>query len=130
MRAVGKQYTGPLIRSVEVNDEAIVATLADGRIVSVPLYWSYRLEVATPEQRNNWQLNGRGVGVHWPDVDEDLSAQGFFTGTPAPRGTVAHRRFMRDHRAGKSHRVDDPVVAVVSQRKRADRKRPRSAKRV
>ena len=89
----------PRIRSVVVNDEAILATFTDGRIVSMPLHWSYRLEAATPAERRNYYLSGKGYGVHWPDLDEDLSAHGFFTGTPAPRGTVAHRRFVRERRA-------------------------------
>ena len=98
MRIVDKPYTGPRIQSVVVNDEAIVATFVDGRIVSMPLHWSYRLEAATPEERNNWQLSGRGIGVHWPDIDEDLSAQGFFTGTPAPR-TIGYRKYIRARKA-------------------------------
>ena len=98
MSTAAKLRLAPRIRSVQVNDQAIVATLTDGRIVSVPLHWSYRLEVATPEQRSNYRLIGRGDGVHWPDVDEDLSANGFLNGTPAPR-TKAYRDFIRKHRA-------------------------------
>jgi hypothetical protein len=75
----------PRIASVEVTDTAITARFVDGRVVSVPLAWSWRLERATQAQRNNWRLIGRGYGVNWPDIDEDLSAQGFLTGTPAPR---------------------------------------------
>ena len=130
MRIVSKPYTGPLIRTVSVTDLAIVATFVDGRIVSMPLHWSYRLEVATPAQRDNWHLSGRGIGVHWPDIDEDLSAHGFFTGTPAPRGTVAHRRFMRDHRAGRPHGVDNQVEPALSRKKVTDHRRRRSTKRV
>ena len=63
----------------------------------MPLHWSYRLEAATPEQRRNYRLIARGVGVHWPDVDEDLGANGFLNGSPAPR-RKAYRDFMRKHR--------------------------------
>ena len=73
------------IRRVEVSDEAITAHLADGRVISVPLAWSWRLADATPAQRANWELIGDGYGVHWPDVDEDISAEGMLNGTPAPR---------------------------------------------
>ncbi len=75
----------PLIHSVEVDDQWITATFADGRRVSLPLWWSWRLEQATPAQRENWRLIALGEGAHWPEVDEDLSASGFFVGTPAPR---------------------------------------------
>ncbi len=79
------------IGHVVVNDETITAHLADGRVISVPLAWSWRLSDATPTQRANWQLIGDGHGVHWPDIDEDLSADGLLNGVPArrPRGRVA-----------------------------------------
>jgi hypothetical protein len=70
---------------VEVTDEAITGRLVDGRVISVPLAWSWRLSEATPAQRKNWQLIGDGHGVHWPDVDEDISAEGMLGGIPAPR---------------------------------------------
>jgi uncharacterized protein DUF2442 len=73
------------IASVEVTDEAITARLVDGRVISVPLAWSWRLSDATPAQRRNWELVGDGHGVHWPDVDEDISAEGMLHGIPAHR---------------------------------------------
>ena len=73
------------ISSISVTDEAIVARLADGRIVSVPLGWSWRLKDATPKQRANWEIIGDGQGVRWPDVDEDLSVEGILRGVPARR---------------------------------------------
>lgn len=83
----------PRILSLEVTDELIVAQLADGRTISVPLVWSWRLAGATPEQRNNFEILGHGEGVHWPDVDEDLSARGMLQGIPArlPEQSVAKR---------------------------------------
>ena len=75
----------PRIRKLEVTDQAIVAHMVDGRVVSVPLEWSWRLAEATPAQRSNFRLAHDGSYVHWPDIDEDLSAQGMLTGTPAPR---------------------------------------------
>jgi len=73
------------ISSVEVTDEAIIARLVDGRVISVPLAWSWRLSEATPALRRNWELIGDGHGVHWPDVDEDISAEGMLNGIPARR---------------------------------------------
>jgi Protein of unknown function (DUF2442) len=78
----------PRIKSIAFNDQAIIASLVDGRVISVPLWWSWRLEEATPDQRSNFEIIGNGEGVHWPDIDEDLSAQGMLTGTPAPRPKV------------------------------------------
>ena len=77
------------IARVEVSDDTITAHLADGRVISVPLAWSWRLSDATPAQREHWRLIGDGHGVHWPDLDEDISAEGMLHGTPARR--PAHR---------------------------------------
>jgi hypothetical protein len=63
----------PTATDVQVTDDALRVVLADGREVAVPLAWFPRLLDATPEQRRNWRLIGRGQGVHWPDVDEDIS---------------------------------------------------------
>ena len=73
------------IKNVEVTDETITAYLVDGRVISVPLAWSWRLSEATPAQRVNWQLIGEGHGVHWPDIDEDIGAEGMLHGIPARR---------------------------------------------
>ena len=75
----------PRIRDVKITDDEIIVRLADGRTVSVPLAWSWRLSEATPEQRAKFEMIGDGLGIHWPDIDEDLSAQGFLTGSPARR---------------------------------------------
>lgn len=73
------------IKEIEVTEDTITAVLLDGRTISVPLVWSWRLAEATPEQRANYELIGDGEGVHWPDIDEDISAQGMLVGMPAPR---------------------------------------------
>jgi len=68
--------------------------LADGRTVSVPLAWSWRLSGATPAQRRRFEMIGAGEGVHWPDIDEDISARGMLQGIPAsaPKPAKAKRR--------------------------------------
>ncbi|WP_051328302.1 DUF2442 domain-containing protein [Desulfatirhabdium butyrativorans] len=73
------------IKHVDVDDEMITAYLMDGRIISVPLEWSWRLAEATPEQRKHFEIIGDGHGIHWPDIDEDISAEGMLYGTPALR---------------------------------------------
>jgi hypothetical protein len=73
------------VKEVVVTDELITFHLVDGRVVSVPLAWSWRLSDATQGERDNSEIIGDGQGVHWPDVDEDLSVEGMFHGVPAPR---------------------------------------------
>jgi hypothetical protein len=75
----------PRIKTIKITDHEIIADLIDGRTISVPLAWSWRLSEATPEQRNHYEFIGDGLGVHWPDVDEDISAEGMLIGGPAPR---------------------------------------------
>jgi len=84
----------PRILAMEVTEHAIVAQLADGRSVSVPLAWSWRLANATPAQRRRFEIIGTGEGVHWPDIDEDISARGMLEGIPArpPKRSIANRR--------------------------------------
>jgi hypothetical protein len=79
----------PRIVGVKVTSDEIVARLADGRTVSVPLAWSWRLSDATPAQRRRFEIIGSGEGVHWPDIDEDLSARGLLQGIPAVRPATA-----------------------------------------
>jgi len=73
------------VRQVEVSDDRITAYLTDGRVISVPLAWSWRLSEATPAQRRNFRIVGDGQGIHWPDVDEDISVEGMLHGSPARR---------------------------------------------
>ncbi|MFN0009357.1 MAG: DUF2442 domain-containing protein [Planctomycetota bacterium] len=74
----------PRAVNVSVGDDALTVELADRRKLSVPLDWFPRLVRAKPEQRKNWRLVGEGKGIHWPDVDEDLSVEGLLRGADAP----------------------------------------------
>lgn len=73
----------PRIVDFQVADDSIIAQLADGRTISVPLVWSWRLSDATPERRDRFEIIGNELGVHWPDIDEDISAAGMLHGIPA-----------------------------------------------
>ena len=73
----------PRIKAIEITEDLIIADLLDGRTISIPLAWSWRLSDATPNQRENYEFIGDGQGVHWPDIDEDISAEGMLRGVPA-----------------------------------------------
>jgi hypothetical protein len=75
----------PRIQEVRVTEDEIIAHLVDGRVISVPLAWSWRLSEATPAQRANFRFIGTGQGVHWPEIDEDISVEGMLYGIPARR---------------------------------------------
>jgi hypothetical protein len=74
----------PRAVEVEVSDDELIVVLADGRRIAVPLAWFPRLLAATPAQRSKFELLGRGVGIHWPEIDEDLSVDGLLRGVRAP----------------------------------------------
>jgi hypothetical protein len=75
----------PRLLNVQVSEDEITAFLFDGRTISVPIAWSWRLSEATPKQRLNFEIIGDGLGIHWPDIDEDISVEGMLYGSPAPR---------------------------------------------
>lgn len=70
--------------AVTADDDDLTVDLADGRRVTVPLAWFPRLLHASPDERRNWRFVGDGQGIHWPDLDEDLSVSGLLRGTAAP----------------------------------------------
>lgn len=80
-----KRSSDPCVQSVEVSDELITARLVDGRTISVPLAWSWRLLEATPEQRRTYEILDAGHGIRWPEIDEDISIRGMLEGVPAQR---------------------------------------------
>jgi hypothetical protein len=71
--------------SARVDDASLIVDLMDGRTISAPLAWYPRLLRATVEQRAKWEKAGAGYGIHWPEIDEDLSTEGLLRGAPAPR---------------------------------------------
>lgn len=74
-----------MVSNVTCTAEHLILDLADGRSLTVPLSWYPRLQQGSPEQRGNCWVAGAGEGIHWPDLDEDLSVEGLLRGTPAPR---------------------------------------------
>lgn len=73
----------PRISSVQITEDEIIAYLMDGRAISVPLMWSWRLLEATKAQRQHFEILGYGQGIHWPDIGEDISMEGMLYGSPA-----------------------------------------------
>jgi len=77
---------GDRARNVRFSADSIHVELEDGRVISAPLVFFPRLLAASAEQLGNWQISAAGFGIHWPDLDEDLSTEGLLQGAPAPRG--------------------------------------------
>jgi hypothetical protein len=76
---------GERVTEVACTEDKLIVDLADGRTISVPLAWYPRLFQATPGERDYWELAGAGFGLHWQELDEDLSVEGLLRGAPSPR---------------------------------------------
>lgn len=77
------EITLPAATNVVVTDDTLTVDFSDGRTISVPLAWYPRLVHASQEERTTWRLIGRGVGIHWPRLDEDISVEGLIAGKPS-----------------------------------------------
>lgn len=82
---ISAKVTDERVSDVRCTDDSLIVDLMDGRTISVPLAWYPRLFVASPTARANWERCGGGYGIHWPDLDEDLSTEGLLRGAPAPK---------------------------------------------
>ena len=71
----------PQVQTIKCTDTDLIVHLLDGRVISAPLVWFPRLPEATQQQLENWELLGDGEGIHWPEIDEDLSVAGLLAGT-------------------------------------------------
>ena len=87
-----------LAKAVSVTEDNIVVDLSDGRTLTVPLAWYPRLLHGTPNERNNWRLIGRGNGIHWPDLDEDISVPGLLAGNRSGESQQSLARWLESRR--------------------------------
>jgi hypothetical protein len=84
----------PRVTQVDVSDAALTVELLDGRTVTVPLLWFPRLAHASPTERNHWRLIGGGEGIHWPDLDEDISVAGLLAGMASGESQRSLKRWL------------------------------------
>ena len=87
-------------KRIAVTDDALTAELDDGRTISVPLSWYPRLVHATDEERDNWELLGRGMHIRWPDLDEDLSVEGLLAGRKSGESARSFEMWLKAKRSG------------------------------
>ena len=84
----------PNAENVTVTEDTLSVDLSDGRTISVPLAWFPRLAHATSEERNNWRLIGKGQGIHWGDIDEDISGEGLLAGKPSGESQTSFKKWL------------------------------------
>ena len=89
----------PYATDVHVTDDTLTVDLSDGRSISVPISWFPRLVQATESERKNWRLIGKGHGIHWEDVDEDISVEGLLAGRPSGESQASLKRWLQSRKA-------------------------------
>lgn len=101
MATSGTELREALAQSLTVSDEALAVDLADGRTITVPLAWFPRLAHGTAAERANWRLIAGGEGIHWPDLDEDLSVEGLLAGRRSGETQESLRRWLHTRKTGQ-----------------------------
>ena len=86
-------------KDIRLSGDTLSLDLADGRTVSVPLDWYPRLLHATEEERGNWRLLGQGMGIHWPDLDEDISVEGILLGKPSGESQASFQKWLSSRKS-------------------------------
>ena len=106
MTTSGLATETPEATRVRVTDDALVVELRDGRTVSIPLKWYPRLAEGRPSERRNWELIGPGIGIHWPDLDEDISVEGVLLGLPSNESPASLQRWRVARRRAANKRME------------------------
>jgi hypothetical protein len=92
----------PAVAGVRVTDDQLFVELADGRTISAPLAWYPRLSHAAADERNHWRTTGSGQGIHWPDLDEDISVENLLLGKPSGESQASLQKWLQQRRANNS----------------------------
>lgn len=98
----------PNAERVTVTEDTLHVELSDGRTISAPLAWYPRLLHATKEERGNWRLIGKGQGMHWSDLDEDISVEGLLAGRPSGESQRSFKKWLASRSAPRSKRANRP----------------------
>ncbi|MGH9992251.1 MAG: DUF2442 domain-containing protein [Nitrososphaera sp.] len=103
MSTSASEITAPLAQDVKVTRDALSVRLSDGRMISAPLSWFPRLLHASPEERNSWRFIGKGRGIHWGAIDEDISVEGLLAGRGSGESQESLQRWLesRSERSGR-----------------------------
>jgi hypothetical protein len=125
MSSLSIQVEKPRAHHVVITEDSLVVELADGRTISAPLAWYPRLLHGRAKERKNWRLIGAGEGIHWPDLDEDLSVQSLIAGSPSGENGDSFKRWLKG-RKSRVHRVRSSTRSASG---KGSRKKPLAAHR-
>lgn len=111
MRTSAIEIMTPAAESLMVTDDTLSVDLSDGRTIAVPLGWFPRLLHATSEERNHWRLIGKGHGIHWEDLDEDISVEGLLAGRPSGESRASLKKWLDERTSRLTERSSRPANA-------------------
>lgn len=89
----------PFAEDVHITEDTLSVDLSDGRSIAVPLGWYPRLELATPKERDNWRLIGNGMGIHWEELDEDISVEGLLAGRASGESQLSLKKWLQSRQS-------------------------------
>src|SRR5437667_7692282 len=121
MRTSKVETPTPWVARVTVTEDAVVVDLNDGRTVTAPLAWYPRLLHGTARERRNWRLIGGGEGIHWPDLDEDLSVEGLLAGRPSAESQASFKRWLAGRTRPRANRRMQPTARRARRGRSASR---------
>jgi len=104
MNTLAVEIRIPEALDVLLTDDTLSVDLSDGRSISVPIAWFPRLLHSTEQERNNWRLIGKGQGIHWEDIDEDISIEGLIAGRPSGESQESFKKWL----ANRSEKASQP----------------------
>jgi hypothetical protein len=96
MNILAVEIEVPFAVDVHSTEDTLTVDLSDGRTISVPLGWYPRLQHASPQERNNWRFIGKGQGIHWEDIDEDISVEGLLAGKPSTESQASFKKWLHN----------------------------------
>lgn len=106
MRTSVVEIEVPLIENVSVTEDALSVDLNDGRTILAPLAWFPRLVHASPKERDNWRLLGRGQGIRWEDLDEDISVENLLMGRPSGESQTSFKKWLAGRKSPSRRRFE------------------------
>ena len=106
MTGLAVEVVIPMATNIIVTEDALTAELSDGRQIVVPLEWYPRLTHATQRERENWEFLGGGTGIHWPDLDEDISIAGLIAGRKSGENAKSFNQWLAAKKAGRPLTLD------------------------
>jgi hypothetical protein len=125
MSTLPTEFQRPRADKIRVTRDALVVDLADGRTIITPLSWYPRLHSATPAERRKWRLIAAGEGIHWPDLDEDISIEGLLAGSHSGESQASFQRWLKTRLQRRSNSALQPTAGTRRRKKTARKIRAR-----